>query len=158
MVTFIALPYPGDQHYRPISKLGLGYSHKLSVDGSFLRECSDLELSLCSNSGFTTAYVGSTQETQQIVTGTSPFTITVGDYTSPLISVTESIRDLEEKLSGLGNIGDVAVGCMSCTNNAISAGETIFISFLSHRGDLHRVSVSDPNAIVTEVISGASQP
>ena len=58
LITFVSLNNMGDQHYRSTSKLSSRDSHRLSVDGSYLFECSDVRRSTCSIGGRAVANVG----------------------------------------------------------------------------------------------------
>ena len=106
------------------------------------------------------AYVASTPETQQIVVGASDFTVSLLGQTSDLISVEESLTGLEDKLSSIPGVGHVAVECSSCTigSDAIASGETVLITFLSMKGDVAPMTLSDPTASVSEVVKGLAQP
>ena len=99
------------------------------------------------------AYVASTSETQQIVVGASDFTVSLLGQTSDLILVEESFIGLEDKLSSIPGVGHVAVECSSCTvgSDAIASGETVLVTFLSMKGDVAPMTLSDPTASVSEV-------
>ena len=62
LITFVSLKKMGDQHYRSTSKLSSRASHRLSVDGLYLFECSDVRRSTCSIGGRAVANVGTVQE------------------------------------------------------------------------------------------------
>lgn len=159
LVTFESLPYPGDQHHRPKSTLSAGWSHKLQVDGTLLHECADLELMICTNDGFAKAYIGSTPKMQRIVTESSDFMISLAGRTSDLISATEPVRSLESKMNGVLGWGFVNVDCAAgCVDNALSAGATILVTFLSRRGNVPLLIVSNPTAVVSEANKGVGQP
>ena len=160
LVTFVSVHEVGDQHRRLTSSLSSSYSHKLSVDGAHLFECTDMDQSLCSIGGRATASVGSNQEIQQIVIGSSSsFTVTVGGETSDVIEFGDSLSDIEEKVNAysLNGIGKVYVTCLGCDNTAINQGDSILLHFVSYRGDLPPVTVSDPSAVVSEIVKGSAQ-
>ena len=159
---------PGDRYYRYSSWLGSHrYSHQLKVDGTHLQECTDIQRTACVPSslsgGNAMAYAASTPETQQIIIGTSNFTVSLAGQTSDAISVEGTRDELEEKLSGMPSVGHVVVECSTCAlvgsgSNEIAPGDTVFITFLSMRGDVPLMTVSDPSASVSEVIKGSPQP
>ena len=162
----ITFESPGDRHYRYSSTLGsTRHSHQLKVDGTHLQECTDLGRTTCVPSsslsgGNAMAYVASTPETQQIVVGASDFTVSLLGQTSDLISVEESFIGLEDKLSSIPGVGHVAVECSSCAvgSDAIASGETVLVTFLSMKGDVAPMTLSDPTASVSEVVKGLAQP
>ena len=101
LVTFDSLL--GNQHRRRLSKLDLLYSHNLAVDGSHLYECTDLELKICSKGGNAKATLGTVQETQEFTVGSLNFTITILGFVSDLISLTESIDEIDFKLNKISS-------------------------------------------------------
>ena len=161
---------PGDRYYRYSSWLGSNrHSHQLKVDGTHLQECTDLQRTACvpsslSGGGNAMAYGASKPETQQIVIGTSDFTVSLAGQTSDVISTEGTLDELEEKLSGMPGVGHVVVQCSTCAEGGssgsteIAPGDTVLITFLSMRGDVPLVTVSDPNASVSEVTKGSPQP
>jgi len=164
----VTIDDPGDRHYRYSSSLGSDrHSHQLKVDGTHLQECTDLHRKACvassSSDGIAkaVAYVASTPETQQITVGTSDFTVSLAGQTSDMILLEDSLDELEEKLSSIPSVGHVAVECLSCvvgSSNTITPGDTVLVTFLSMRGDVPLMAVSDPSASVSEVTKGSSQP
>ena len=160
LVTFVSVHETGDQQRKLTSSLSSSFSHKLSVDGSHLFECTDVEKSFCSIGGRTTAKVGTNQEIQQIIVGSSSsFTITIGGETSDVIEFGDSLLDIQEKVNAymLNGLGKVDVTCLGCDDTAIKQGDSILLHFLSYRGDLPPVTVSDPSAAVSEIVKGSSQ-
>jgi len=149
----------GDQHYRHTSKLSTRTSHKLSVDGSFLFECSDVSRSTCSIGGNAVANVGTIQEVQSITIASSPFSVTIGGETSEVINIGDSISDVEDKLNAysVNGVGRISVTCHSCVEDVVSSGDSLLLYFSSYRGDLPSVIVSDPAVVVSEVAKGSSQ-
>ena len=68
---FISVYEFGDQHRRPTSSLSTSYSHKLSIDGSNLFECTDVDRSSCSIGGRASAEIAMNQEIQQVILGSN---------------------------------------------------------------------------------------
>ncbi|KAL3797523.1 hypothetical protein HJC23_009887 [Cyclotella cryptica] len=159
LVTFLSVSSIGDQHRKPISNLSANYSHKLSADGSYLFECTDVERSSCSIGGRAAANVGTTQEIQQVTIGSSPFSVTIRGETSDVIMMGDSIPTIEAKLNSYSRngVGKILVTCPACVYNAIAPGDSILLHFLSFRGDLPPIIVSDPETSVSEVVRGKSQ-
>ena len=159
LVTFVSLNTLGDQHYRHTSKLSSRTSHKLSVDGSFLFQCSDVARTTCSIGGNAVANVGTVQEVQQISIALSPFSVTIGGETSEVINLGDSLSQVEAKLNSYSKngVGRVSVTCAGCIDNVISAGDSMLLYFSSYQGDLPPVVVSDPAVVVSEVTKGRSQ-
>eukprot|EP00956_Cyclotella_meneghiniana_P022416 scaffold42451_cov66-Cyclotella_meneghiniana.AAC.3 len=160
LVTFISVYDVGDQHRRPTSRLSSFYSHKLSIDGSHLFECTDVNRSSCSIGGRATAEIATTQEIQQVILlGSSSFTVTIGGETSDVISLGDSLSSMEEKLNGFtkNGIGKVAATCLGCDESALSVGDSVLLHFLSFRGDLPEITVSDSDVTVSEVVKGSGQ-
>ena len=159
LVTFISVNHNGDQHYRHSSSLSPNVSHKLSADGSYLFECNDVSRTVCSIGSSAVASVGTVQETQSVNVATSPLTVTIGGETSSTILIGDSLTVVEEKLSMYSRtgVGKIAVTCPSCVGDIINSGDSLLLHFLSFRGDLRDVIVSDADAIVSEVTKGVSQ-
>ncbi|KAL7554112.1 hypothetical protein ACHAWF_017504 [Thalassiosira exigua] len=159
LVTFVSLNNLGDQHRRHLSTLSPRESHKLLVDGSYLFECVDVSRSSCSIGGRSSVNVGTVQEVQRITVASSPFSVTIGGETSEIIALGDSISDAETKLNtySKNGVGKVAVTCEDCLGGVINSGDSLLLHFLSFRGDLPPVIVSDPAAIVGEVTKGSSQ-
>jgi hypothetical protein len=105
------------------------------------------------------ASVGTAQEVQSITVAASPFSVTVLGETSDVISIGDSITDIEEELNSYfkNGLGKISVSCPGCVGGVMASGDTMLLNFLSFRGDLPPVSVSDPAAIVSEVTKGRSQ-
>ncbi|KAL7541113.1 LOW QUALITY PROTEIN: hypothetical protein ACHAXR_012985 [Thalassiosira sp. AJA248-18] len=159
LVTFVGVESKGDQHHRPMSKLSSSTSHKLSAEGSYLFECSDVTRGTCSIGGSSVANVGTLQEVQRITVASSPFSVSVGGETSDVINIGDSISDVEEKLNSYSKngVGKISVTCVGCAGDAINSGDSILLYFSSFRGDLPPVIVSDPAASISEVTKGSSQ-
>ena len=159
LITFASLKNIGDQHYRPTSKLSSRSSHRLSVDGSYLFECSDVRRATCTIGGKAVANVGTVQEVQEINVASSPFSVTIGGEPSEVINIGDSLFDVEEKLNSYrkNGVGRIVVSCAGCIGNAIDAGDSMLLHFSSYRGDLPPVVVSDPEAVVSEITKGTSQ-
>ncbi|KAL7442689.1 hypothetical protein ACHAXH_009869 [Discostella pseudostelligera] len=159
LVTFVSLNHQGDQHYRHISKLASRFSHKLSVDGSYLFECSDVSRTTCTIGGRAVANIGTVQEAQEIEIASSSFTVTIGGETSEVINLGDSLSDVEHKLNSYSRngIGKISVSCPGCTKDLVSSGDSLLLYFASYRGDLPLVIVSDPSAIVRELVKGCEQ-
>ena len=73
------------------------------MDGSHLYECTDLELKICSKGGNAKATLGTVQETQEFTVGSLNFTITILGFVSDLISLTESIDEIDFKLNKISS-------------------------------------------------------
>lgn len=150
----------GDKHNRYTSSLGsFGISHQLSVDGSHLRECSDLRRTVCTTSSRNIiANVATVQEVQELKVGSSDFNITIGGYTSDLVSLGDSLEVFKEKLEATPGVGRVHIVCDYCSDGAVETGEAVRVIFLSLRGDVPLMEVSDSGVTVSEIIKGVSQP
>ncbi len=159
LITFISVNRNGDQHHRHSSDLSPNVSHKLSVDGSYLFECNDMSRAVCSNGNSVMATVGTVQETQSITFASSPLTVTIGGETSDAILIGDPLSVVEEKLSmySSNGVGKIAVSCSTCVGDIINSGDSLLLHFLSFRGDLPDVIVSDSEATVSEVAKGVSQ-
>ncbi|KAL7473049.1 hypothetical protein ACHAXS_013421 [Conticribra weissflogii] len=159
LVTFVSPNRVGDQHNRRTSMLSPHVSHKLSIDGSHLFECTDERRSSCLIAGNAVADVETTQEIQSIVIASSSFSVTVGAETSDVIHLGDAISEVEEKLNKFdkNGVGKISITCPTCAGDTISSGDTIFLHFMSFRGDIPPVDVSDPGAFVNELVSGNSQ-
>ena len=102
------------------------------MDGSYLYECTDLGRTSCgSNFNAAKAYVGTVDETQQLIIGSSDFTVTIEGHTSSLISITERIEDMQSKFREIDGVGVVTVECTSCSGENISSGDAISVTFKS---------------------------
>ena len=99
LITFVSLKHMGNQHYRPTSMLSSHASHRLSVDGSYLFECSDVLRATGSIGGKVVANIGTVQEVQEIHVASSPFSVTIGGETSEVINIGDSLSVVEEKLN-----------------------------------------------------------
>ena len=159
LVTFVSTSVVGDQHIRHMSKFQTATSHKLSVNGSNLFECTDADRASCFMSPNTVATVGTAQERQMITTASSPFSVTIQGETSEVIGIGDSLASVEAKLNAFSRngIGRVAVSCPSCAGDTVGSGQSLILDFLSYRGDMPLLSVSDPSATVTEVTKGRGQ-
>ncbi|KAL9181119.1 hypothetical protein ACHAXT_009924 [Thalassiosira profunda] len=159
LVTFASLNTLGDQHHKPTSALSLMSSHKLSVDGSYLFECSDVGRTTCSIGGNAVATVGTVQEVQSITVASSPFSVTIGGETSDVINLGDSVAEAEAKLNAYSKsgVGRIAVTCADCTGGVVNSGDTLLLHFLSYRGDMSLIAISDPTATVSEVTKGSGQ-
>ena len=159
LVTFISVNHNGDQHHRHSSNLSPSVSHKLSADGSYLFECNDVSRAVCSIGTYAMATVGTVQEIQSITFATSPLTVTIGGETSSAILIGDSLSVVEEKLNmySTNGVGKIAVTCQTCVGDTINSGDSLLLHFLSFRGDLPDVIVSDSEATVSEFIKGVSQ-
>jgi len=159
LVTFISVNHNGDQHHRHSSNLSPNVSHKLSADGSYLFGCNDISRAVCSIGNSAVASVGTVQEIQSITVATSPLTVTIGGETSSAILIGDSLSVFEEKMSmySRNGVGKIAVTCPSCVGDIINSGDSLLLHFLSFRGDLPDVIVSDSDATVSEVTKGVSQ-
>lgn len=158
LVTFVSLPYPGDQHNRYGSSLQERKGHKLNIDNNFLWECTDLSRSSCEQLGKTGASVGSIIETQRFVVESSPFNVIFGGKSSAMVFPTDSLADLETKLEQMETTGDVSLMCDSCVGNILAAGKEVDITFNSLRGDVPLLKFSDPSTIISEIQKGTPQP
>ena len=159
LVTFVSTSIAGDQHIRHRSEFQTATSHKLSVNGSNLFECANADRVSCFMSPNTVATVGTTQERQVITAASSPFSVTIQGETSEVISMGDSVASVEAKLNAfsLNGIGRVAVSCPSCSGDTVDSGHSLILDFLSYRGDMPLLSVSDPSVTVTEVTKGRGQ-
>ena len=159
LVTFVSLKNVGDQHHKPTSKLSSRSSHRLSVDSSYLFECSDVSRATCTIGGKAVASVGTVQEVQEITVASSPFSVTIGGETSDEINIGDSLFDVEDKLNSYtrNGVGKIEVSCAECVENTIQSGDLISLRFSSFRGDLSPVDVNDPEVIVSERTKGSSQ-
>lgn len=159
LVTIVSVYEIGDQHQRYTSKLSTRTSHKLSVDGSYLSECSDVSRTTCSVGGRAVANVGTTQEIQSITIADSPFSVSFGGETSAIINLGDSISEVERKLNAYSRngVGKIDVTCIDCSEDTIGSGDTLLVHFVSYRGDAPTVTVSDGDAVVSEVVRGTSQ-
>ncbi len=159
LITFVSLKNMGDHHYRSTSKLSSRVSHRLSVDGLYLFECSYVRRSTCSIRGRAVAIVGTVQEVQEINVATSPFSVTIGGEASEIIFVGDSLSNVEEKLNSYSKngMGKILVSYEGCVRDAIGSNDSILLHFPSLRGDLPPVMVSDPAVVVCETIQGKSQ-
>ena len=159
LITFVSVNQIGDQHYRHSSHLSPNVSHKLSVDGSFLFECNDISRAICSIGNSVEATVGSIQEIQRVTFATSPLTVTIGGETSSPLLMGDPLSTVEEKLNAYtkNGVGKIAVTCPACVNDVINSGDSILLHFMSFRGDLPDVILSDSDATVTEVTKGTPQ-
>ncbi|KAL7514942.1 hypothetical protein ACHAXN_013076 [Cyclotella atomus] len=159
LVTFVSIYDTGDQHRRATSCLSDSFSHKLSADGSHLFECTDVDRASCSIGGRATASIGTTQEVQRVILGPSSFSVTIGSETSDVIQLGDSLASMEAKINAFSKneIGKVVLSCLSCDESAIAQGDLILFHFLSYRGDLPEIIVSDPAALVSEVVKGNGQ-
>lgn len=55
-------------------------------------------------------------------------------------------------------LGHIDVSCISCISGRISTNKEVLIRFLSIRGDVPNIIVSDSGTEVNEVVKGKSQP
>lgn len=159
LITFVSLKNLGDQHHRPTSKLSSRSSHRLSVDSSYLFECSDLSRATCTIGGKAVGSVGTVQEVQEITVASSPFSVTIGGETSDEINIGNSLFDVKNKLNlyTRNGVGKIGVSCAECEEKTIQSGDLISLRFSSFRGDLPPVEVNDPEVIVSERTKGSSQ-
>ena len=159
LIMFVSHYHPGDQHYRHNSKLASRFSHKLSVDGSYLFECSDVGRTTCTIGGRAVANVGTVQEVQEIEIASSPFSVTIGEETSEIINIGDSLFEVERKLNSYSRngVGKISLSCVDCIEDVIGSGDSLVLYFASFRGDLPLVVVSDPSANVRELVKGSSQ-
>eukprot|EP00985_Skeletonema_marinoi_P002205 scaffold893_cov143-Skeletonema_marinoi.AAC.9 len=159
LVTFISVNHNGDQHHRHSSNLSPSVSHKLSADGSYLFECNDVSRAVCSIGNNAMAAVGTVQEIQSIIFATSPLTVTIGEETSSAILIGDSLSVVEGKMNmySTNGVGKIAVTCPTCVGDILNSGDSLLLNFLSFRGDLPDVIVSDSEATVSEITKGVSQ-
>ncbi|KAL7444023.1 hypothetical protein ACHAXM_009254 [Skeletonema potamos] len=159
LVTFMSVNNNGDQHHRHSSSLSSKVSHKLSVDGSYLFECDDVSRAVCSIGNSAVASVGTVQEIQSITVATSPFTVTIGGETSSAILIGDSLPVVEDKMNmfSRNGVGKIAVTCPSCVGDIVNSGDSLLLHFMSFRGDVPQVILSDSHATVSEIIKGVSQ-
>jgi len=162
LVTFVQMPYPGDQHYRYLSTLQTGLSHKLSVDGTNLLECtSPIRGTTCGNTKEAKVVVGTVQEVQRVILlGAGDFTLSLFGKATNTISRSKFLADIEKELEMLPQVGDVTVTCASsCTNDgSLGGAQTLSVKFNSLRGDIPKMEFSLTGvASVSELRKGVAQ-
>ena len=126
LVTFVSLNNLGAQHHRHNLKLSSSASHKLSVDGSYLFECSDVSRATCSIRGSAVANIGTTQEIQRITVASSPFSVTIGGETSYVI-INSGDSILLPFSSCRGDLPAVIVSDSAVTVSKITKGNSQFV-------------------------------
>ena len=158
LVTFTSTSQPGNQHPKFMSSLDNPVGHKLQIAQSFFEECADESLNGCNPSSAIVANVGSTSEVQEFVVGSIPFTISFGGKTSHIITLSDSLIILKQKIEVINTLGKVHVACFSCDDDIISPGSRITLTMYSLQGDIPLVHVSDSSVTVVETRKGIEQP
>lgn len=155
-VTFLSPKYTTGQHSQVIPKSFSRYSRSLQIDGSLLFECSDRFGTNCTRSGLARAYTEMKAEVQKIEVGQSPFTIGFSGYTSESIFLPCTLSEFKRKIEDIEVVGDIAVSCLSCSDDLLYAGSEVSITFLSLYGDVPLLDISDINSTVIESVKGVS--
>jgi hypothetical protein len=146
----------GDQHIRPQSPLNARYSHKLSIDDSYLYACRN-ERRNCHTKEYVISEIGTKQEVQEVLIKSSNFTLSLFGETSEIISPSEAVKDVELMLNEVDGFGRVSVECQDCPRNLLVSGHYVQITFHSFRGDILPLVSSDGSMTVREVLKGVGQ-
>jgi len=154
IISFFSVTYAGDQYNRCASPLRRKRTNKFEVDGSFLYACKDRELTVCNKFGYSKATLGTTQEIQRFSVAKSDFTISALGQTTQVIAKAETVENLKKKIEALSSIGTVDVSCIGCHDKVIASGRDVYLTFMSLRGDIPDIVISDPNVTVVEVMKG----
>lgn len=117
---FVTFMTPGDQHRRHESPLNTHYSHKLSVDGTYLLACCEVSLQNCTADDSIFSSIGTKQEVQDILLGSNNFSLSLHGHATDVIGMNSSIGTIQGELDDLQNIlGTINVHCETCSGSLI---------------------------------------